>query len=492
MCMRVFVFVLCLFFLCFTQVSGRTAVLILARGGSKGVRLKNLQRVGGLTLLSRAIATAKSAGLDDVTVSTDHPLIALEALRNGAAIFHRSPITAVDCAPSIWGAAEFIGKRLDVTVLVLLQATSPFLSPIRLKDAVKNINYPIPYDCVFSAHSYKLRWKQLGSTFSPINFDVFARPRRQDWGGDLIETGAFYISKRHLIESGLFQNHNSVCRLPPKRVVVGGGSPRFLQRRRAALQRWLTLVARHPVLAHDADLRSFLCETTSRLDKPKHDEFVLAGTQEDSPREMSTEDMQAAFTTDQEQLRLALLGIDRIYQIFERVESRCEAERADIRELGNGLNALSTPSIADGPRWSHVKEAMKAAADLVTELSESPPEEMDFTEDGPGGKVLLALDALGAYRELCSRLTRGLHAERAAAAAAAPHTAASQLLRERHRYALRCSLEEARIGRAYALAALESLPELFRTHGTAHARIAALWADLHTALRHPQAKPTIK
>lgn len=35
-------------------------------------------------------------------------------------------------------------------------------------------------------------------------------------------------------------------------------------------------------------------------------------------REMSTEDMQAAFTTDQEQLRLALLGIDRIYQIFER------------------------------------------------------------------------------------------------------------------------------------------------------------------------------
>lgn len=70
---------------------------------------------------------------------------------------------------------------------------------------------------------------------------------------------------------------SAVCRLPPKSVVVGGGSERFLQRRRAALQRWLTLVARHPVLAHDADTRSFLCETSVRFEKPKHDEFTLAG-----------------------------------------------------------------------------------------------------------------------------------------------------------------------------------------------------------------------
>ncbi|KAL4709867.1 hypothetical protein ACJJTC_003830 [Scirpophaga incertulas] len=157
--------------------------------------------------------------------------------------------------------------------------------------------------------------------------------------------------------------YRSICRLPPKRVVVGGGSPRFLQRRRAALQRWLTLVARHPVLAHDADLRIFLCEVTAKLEKPKHDEFELAGTQEDSPRHVSTEDMQATFSSDQEQLRLAQLGIGRIYQIFERVEGRGEAERADIREMGAGLNALSAPSVADSPRWSNVKEAMRAAAE---------------------------------------------------------------------------------------------------------------------------------
>ncbi|XP_063618432.1 sorting nexin-8-like [Cydia splendana] len=282
--------------------------------------------------------------------------------------------------------------------------------------------------------------------------------------------------------------YRAVCRLPPKRVVVNGGSPLFLQRRRAALQRWLTLMARHPVLAHDADLRTFLCEANSRLEKPKHDEFTLAGTQESSSRDMTTEEMQATFVSSQEQLRLIQLGLDRLFQIFERAESRCEAEKADIRELGAGLNALSATNVSDTARWSPVREALKVAAELAVEMGENTTENTDFTEDGIGGRLLLALDALGAYRELCGRLTRGLHAERAAAAAQHKHSAASQLLRERHRYALCCATQEALLSRAYALAAVESLPSLFRTQGATHARVATLWADLHTALRHA-AKP---
>ncbi|XP_034830788.1 sorting nexin-8-like [Maniola hyperantus] len=283
--------------------------------------------------------------------------------------------------------------------------------------------------------------------------------------------------------------YRAVCSLPPKRVVVGGGSPMFLQRRRAALQRWLTLVARHPVIAHDADLRTFMCETSPRLDKPKHDEFILAGTQEENAREMSTDEMQDTFVLEQEQLRLAQLGLGRLFKIIEKVESRCEAERTDIRELGAALNALSSPSAADTVRWARLREGLRAAAELAIEMGDSTSE---ITEDEAMDRTLLALDALGAYRQLCSRLTRGLHAERSAAAAAAPHSAASHVLRARHRYALRCAVEEARIARAYALSALEILPELLRTQGTSHARVAALWADLHTALRHPNSKPTNK
>ncbi|CAB3223684.1 unnamed protein product [Arctia plantaginis] len=280
--------------------------------------------------------------------------------------------------------------------------------------------------------------------------------------------------------------YRAICRLPPKRVVVGGGSARFLLRRRAALQRWLTLVARHPVLAHDADLRTFLCETTVRLEKPKHDEFVLAGTQEENPNDMTTEEMQAAFVSEQEQLRLAHLGLDRLSQIIEKVEGRCDAERLDLRELGAGLSALGAPAAIDTPRWSTVKRALTHAAELADRMGSEDDTELSSEEEDT--TVTLATEATGAYRALCGRLSRGLHAERAAAAAAAPRLALSpqaQALRDRHRYALRAALQEGAVARAYALRALEALPALLKARALAHKRHAALWHDLHHALAHP-------
>lgn len=40
----------------------------------------------------------------------------------------------------------------------------------------------------------------------PLNFNPKNRPRRQDWNGELVETGMFYFSKRKLVEDGYFQN----------------------------------------------------------------------------------------------------------------------------------------------------------------------------------------------------------------------------------------------------------------------------------------------
>lgn len=56
--------------------------------------------------------------------------------------------------------------------------------------------------------SWKLRWQQVNSNrLRPINFDTARRPRRQDWNGELIETGMFYFARRWLIEQQqLLQN----------------------------------------------------------------------------------------------------------------------------------------------------------------------------------------------------------------------------------------------------------------------------------------------
>lgn len=57
--------------------------------------------------------------------------------------------------------------------------------------------------------SWKLRWEnnEKENKLMSLNFDIKNRPRRQDWKGELIETGMFYFARRWLIEQdGVFQN----------------------------------------------------------------------------------------------------------------------------------------------------------------------------------------------------------------------------------------------------------------------------------------------
>lgn len=46
-----------------------------------------------------------------------------------------------------------------------------------------------------------------------VNFDSDRRPRRQDWPGELVETGMFYMAGRALLLSGHFQNDRYVEQL---------------------------------------------------------------------------------------------------------------------------------------------------------------------------------------------------------------------------------------------------------------------------------------
>lgn len=54
--------------------------LILARGGSKGIPLKNIEKILGQSLLERSLKTLKDFGrFHEIWVSTDHPEISKEA-----------------------------------------------------------------------------------------------------------------------------------------------------------------------------------------------------------------------------------------------------------------------------------------------------------------------------------------------------------------------------------------------------------------------------
>ena len=117
----------------------RTAAIIPARGGSKRVPRKNLARVGGRTLVERAIESA--ARCDAVWVSTDDVEIERVALDAGARVRRRPAIHARDESSTEDAITDWLGHLacLDEMpdVVVLLQPTSPLRTVEHVTEAVQ-------------------------------------------------------------------------------------------------------------------------------------------------------------------------------------------------------------------------------------------------------------------------------------------------------------------------------------------------------------------
>lgn len=178
--------------------SGEVVAVIPARGGSKGVPRKNLRRVGGVPLIGRAVAAARDAGrVDRVVVSTDDAEIAAIAREWGAEVVERPRELAGDTASSesaLLHALEVLrGRGVEVRILVFLQATSPFIDPADLDDAIGRVAAGSE-DVVFSAvESWGFLWRHGADGMVGINHDAARRPRRQDREPEYLESGAFYV-----------------------------------------------------------------------------------------------------------------------------------------------------------------------------------------------------------------------------------------------------------------------------------------------------------
>ena len=81
----------------------KAVVIICARGGSKGVKNKNLRKIGNLTLIEKSIKIAKKLkNIRQIIVSTDSDKIARIAKKSGAIIPELRPkILAKDNTPEI-------------------------------------------------------------------------------------------------------------------------------------------------------------------------------------------------------------------------------------------------------------------------------------------------------------------------------------------------------------------------------------------------------
>lgn len=179
---------------------------IPVRGGSKSIPLKNIKLINGKPLVYWTVkAAVECPEIDKVFVATDSIKIR-EAVENfkfeKVKVIERSAESASDTASTEFAMLEF-AEQYDFDSIVLIQATSPLLTAEDLSNGCRLFEKQ-DVDSVLSAVKQKrFHWQEDNfGCASPSNYDVFHRPRRQEFDGYWVENGAFYItSKRSLLES---------------------------------------------------------------------------------------------------------------------------------------------------------------------------------------------------------------------------------------------------------------------------------------------------
>lgn len=173
---------------------------IPVRGGSKSIPFKNIKPICGKPLVYWVAQAANNCqSIDKVYIATDSEKIksTVEAFRmSKVEVIGRSEESASDTASTEFAMLEF-ANQYEFDNMVLIQATSPLLTAEDLEKGFEIFRQP-DCDSVLSAVPQKRfywQYKENGTT-KPVNYDVYHRPRRQEFDGWLTENGAFYITSR--------------------------------------------------------------------------------------------------------------------------------------------------------------------------------------------------------------------------------------------------------------------------------------------------------
>jgi CMP-N-acetylneuraminic acid synthetase len=173
------------------SADARLTAFIFARGGSKGVKDKNIFPVAGKPLIAHSIASAlASKSVGRVVVSTDDAKIARAAKDHGAEVLDRPAELAADATPEVlaWRHAVesfpalFTGENAQP--FVSLPATSPLRAPEDVDRALEKFR-KTPCDILFSitpsARNPYLNMVKIGADdLITIAIDGSSAKRRQD------------------------------------------------------------------------------------------------------------------------------------------------------------------------------------------------------------------------------------------------------------------------------------------------------------------------
>lgn len=177
---------------------------IPVRGGSKSIPLKNIRPMCGKPLVYWTVkAACECSQIDKVYIATDSDKIkeAVESFGlEKAEVIGRSAESASDTASTEAAMLEFAEGR-DFDNIVLIQATSPMLLAKDLEKGFELFNREDTDSVLSVVRQKRFHWAtdETGCAV-PTNYDVFHRPRRQEFDGYLVENGAFYITAKKALQ----------------------------------------------------------------------------------------------------------------------------------------------------------------------------------------------------------------------------------------------------------------------------------------------------
>ena len=182
-----------------------TCVFIPARGGSKGIKNKNIIKINNKPLLYHTVKEASESNLiDKIFISTNSNKIKNIISKfgfNKVEIINRSRKSSLDTSPSELAIREFL-LNYDYKVIFFIQATNIFLKKRDIDMALKKF-FKYKYDSMLSVVKNKnFFWKLRNNKIISFNYDYKKRPRRQNFEQYYIENGSFYIfTKKGFIKS---------------------------------------------------------------------------------------------------------------------------------------------------------------------------------------------------------------------------------------------------------------------------------------------------
>ncbi len=183
-----------------------TIAFIPVRGGSKSIPKKNIKKFYGSPLIFWCLQAAVHAKtIDRVVVATDDDEIESVVLGfelDKVEIYRREAENASDTASTESVMLEYLNKTKpdDQSRFILIQATSPFLTSLHLEEGVTTFENKECQSLLSAVENKRFMWSAGGVS---ANYDYQQRPRRQDFKGQFMENGAFYISTvKNILSSG--------------------------------------------------------------------------------------------------------------------------------------------------------------------------------------------------------------------------------------------------------------------------------------------------